>query len=86
MEYDSKSEGEGDSVDNEECTPIGKQAVTAREEEKAAATATGTATAPHRQPPEGPGKSKVGANSGVGQSSKGSTPWGSRSRTRPKCT
>ena len=85
MEYDSKSEGEGDSVDNEECTPIGKQAVTAREEEKAAATATGTATAPHRQPPEGPGKSKVGANSGVGQSSKGSTPWGSRSRTRPKC-
>ena len=76
MEYDSKSEGEEDSVDNEECSPTGKHAVTVREEEKAAATATaaGTAKAPLGHPPEGPDETLFGANSGVGQSSKGSTP------------
>ena len=74
MEYDSKSEGEGDSVNNEECTPIGKQAETACEEEKIIATAAGNATAPHGQPPEGLSESKDGANSGAGQSSKGSSP------------
>ena len=74
MEYDSKSEGEEDSVDNEECSLTGKQAVTVREEEKAAATAAGTAKAPLGHPPEGPDENLFGANSGVGQSSKGSTP------------